>query len=131
IPNERWHMQSYLLGVPEIFVGYRSKNLRIVRTQMIQVSDIQTPNLEDKISRGHSVLLALRAELEKEKGEGSIGDDTIWRVVIRNGSWKQLQRLDDADAQKVKKRRDDPSKPIQRVGVVPEVMLQHIKEDSS
>ncbi|ESK85783.1 hypothetical protein Moror_2425 [Moniliophthora roreri MCA 2997] len=129
IPNQRWHMQSYLLGVPEIFIGYRSKNLRIVRTQMIQVSDIQTPDIEAKISRGHSVLSALRAELKKEKDEGSIRDDTIWKIAIRNGSWKQLQRLGDVDAQKVKKRRDDPSKPIQRIGIVPEVMLQHIRED--
>ncbi|KAK7051194.1 hypothetical protein VNI00_004694 [Paramarasmius palmivorus] len=128
IPDQRWHMQSYLLGVPEIFVGYRSKNMKILRTQMMQVSEIHTPNLAAQFERGYNVLSALRNQLEKDRNEGGSGDDIIWKVTIQSGRWSYLHRLDDSEALKVKKRREDPSRPIRRVGIVPEDMMHRIRE---
>ncbi|KAF5353681.1 hypothetical protein D9758_008608 [Tetrapyrgos nigripes] len=168
----RWHMQSHLLAVPQIFVGYRNDNLDIVKTQSIHTANIRPRNFEENIAKGYRVLSVLRghlsrsAELERctrlqsstsasseshtnldspdlgldklclkdpaidttwdtNTGTGASDDasDCIWKVTIRKWTIDSVHLLSMADAQRVKERRENPSKPVERLGIVPKVLI--------
>ncbi|THV01854.1 hypothetical protein K435DRAFT_383668 [Dendrothele bispora CBS 962.96] len=159
-------MQSHLLGVPEIFIGYRNDDHDIVRTEIVYTEDIKPKKFEDDIERGYRVLSSLRERLSTEQqGDGMkvsdksdsdlqnamIGlnlslnrprhepgdttrdtgrltsDDCIWKVTIKKWSFDAVERLNAADAQNVKKRREDPSRPIERIGIIPEAFVDAIR----
>ena len=136
-------MQSHLLAVPEIFVGYRNDSdkdgrLEIVRTKLIRTEDIRPANFEEQIERGYKLLKELRERLCGSSTEGmrstgltreanSSNADRIWKIAIEKWSLRSVKQLDDAKAQKVKKRREDPSRPVKRIGIVPKVLVQAIR----
>ncbi|KAG7091540.1 hypothetical protein E1B28_010569 [Marasmius oreades] len=129
ISYARWHMQSSLLEVPEIFVGYRDNNLCVTYTDTVRVSDIQPANFNDSLQRGYNVLSALRATFEsKREEEGTDLDDTIWKVVINEGYVSNAIKLEDIEAHKVKRRRELPHTPsVARVGIVPKEMVSRLR----
>ncbi|EEB89975.1 hypothetical protein MPER_11877 [Moniliophthora perniciosa FA553] len=128
VPYDRWHMQSYLLGVPEIFVGYHTWNLQISHTNTIRTAEIKTHKFDGHIARGYRALSSLRSYISREQTRSSSIDDTIWRVTIDSGRLANVQKLSPVDAETVKKRREDPLKaPIERIGIVPRSMIEALR----
>ncbi|KAF9257922.1 hypothetical protein L218DRAFT_981894 [Marasmius fiardii PR-910] len=131
IKYARWHMQSSLLGVPEIFVGYRDNtpSLRVTRTRTIRTSDIQPTNFYESLRQGLEVLTALWATFESKREEEGDLDDTIWKLVIKKGHVKDPVKLSDVQAEKVKRRREVPQKAsIARIGIVPKEIVSRLRE---
>ncbi|KAJ7671729.1 hypothetical protein B0H17DRAFT_1085029 [Mycena rosella] len=81
IAFNKWYMQSYLLGIPEIFVGFLDPAgvVRRFRTIPVQQRDIQ--RYQYKIDWGARVLHSLRAYCaragERDEGRGAL---KVWRV---------------------------------------------------
>ncbi|KAL0066382.1 hypothetical protein AAF712_006641 [Marasmius tenuissimus] len=122
VDKARWHMQSALLAVPEIFVGYRDNVLRITQTRSIRTADIEPDEYESNIHRGYGILSSLRSFFEGKVREGGQIDDVIWKVTLKKGSVVDLVQLDEEQANRVKTRTDDPQRPIQRLGIIPTAM---------
>ncbi|KAL0565035.1 hypothetical protein V5O48_016999, partial [Marasmius crinis-equi] len=95
-------------------------------TRMMRTSEIKPNNYDSSIQRGYEVLSSLRSELESKSHEG--GDNVIWKVTIKKGSVAGITRLTDAQATRVQKRREDPQKPIERIGIVPEEMITSLRQ---
>ncbi|KAK7453939.1 hypothetical protein VKT23_011451 [Stygiomarasmius scandens] len=133
-PWPRWHMQSHLLAVPEIFIGYRDDSSKIVRTRLVRTQDIKPASFEERIEKGYRVLKELKERLSTstdtsnlESGTSLNANDNIWKVAIGKWTLGPVTRLGDAEAQKVKRRREDPSRPIERVGIVPKALVEAIQ----
>ncbi|ESK86829.1 dhp1-interacting protein [Moniliophthora roreri MCA 2997] len=130
VPYDRWHMQSYLLGVPEIFVGYHTWNLQISHTDTIRTAEIKTHKFDGHIARGYRALSSLRSYISREQSNST--DDTIWRVTVDNGRLANVQKLSPSEAETVKKRREDSSRtPIERIGIVPKSMIDALRDKGS
>ncbi|KAL0061441.1 hypothetical protein AAF712_009159 [Marasmius tenuissimus] len=127
INKAKWHMQSALLGVPEIYVGYRDNALRITQTRTIRTADLKPGTYESNIHRGYEVLSSLRSILEEKVREGGQVDDVVWKVTVKKGSITGIVQLDETQTNRVKRRREDPQKPIERVGIVPRDMVASLR----
>ncbi|KAJ8074450.1 hypothetical protein PM082_015351 [Marasmius tenuissimus] len=127
INKAKWHMQSALLGVPEIYVGYRDNALRITQTRTIRTADLKPGTYESNIHRGYEVLSSLHSILEEKVREGGQVDDVVWKVTVKKGSITGIVQLDETQTNRVKRRREDPQKPIERVGIVPRDMVASLR----
>jgi RAT1-interacting protein len=127
IPYDRWHMQSYLLGVPKIFVGFHTWGLQINHTTTIRTCDIKTRNFDEHMARGYRALLAIRSYVLSER-EIDPEDDKIWRITVVKGNLTEKRLLSALEAEQVKTRREDPlMASVTRIGIVPHSMIEMLR----
>jgi len=82
---KKWYLQSRILGVGEVFAGYRDPNDVLCYTERINVDDLATRvkgwDPQKSIDRGARVLNSLRAfchtQMAVERDDGK-----VWRVVF-------------------------------------------------
>ncbi|KAI9063505.1 RAI1-domain-containing protein [Trametes sanguinea] len=127
----KFYMQSFLLGVPEIVVGFRTPAGRLTTTQTFKT--IQIPRLvrgkpgawdpQVCFSWGHHFLTTLRSivaapaeppESGKGDGPGTPREPStrVWRVVFAPGDGVKVSLLDEGGVQDVEAGED-------RVGILP------------
>ncbi|KAJ8074451.1 hypothetical protein PM082_015352 [Marasmius tenuissimus] len=118
----KWHMQSSLLGVPEIFLGYRDKAHRITKTTSMRVSDIKPAAYDHNIHRGYELLSTLRSRLESEVRQQGKMDGVIWRVKIKKGTITKIARSKEV------KEVVRGWKPTARLGIVPKHIIASLRK---
>jgi len=123
----KWHMQSSLLGVPEIFVGLRNDSLRITQTQVLLTSEIKPNNYDINIQKGYEALKHLYSTLANRVAELG-NDDMIWAVTVKNHSVTEIIELDETQASQVKKRRENKQNPVERVGIIPKDCVRSLRQ---
>ncbi|KAH7923115.1 hypothetical protein BV22DRAFT_1036718 [Leucogyrophana mollusca] len=129
LPWRKWYMQSYLLGIPTVFIGYRDHADVVRETEEVHLADMPIrENQESRIAReGYGALVSLKKTFAS-LSEGEVGsDDAIWKVTIQGGALRGVKRLNENQAQKVKMRRADPEHPVDRLGIVPRRIIEVLK----
>ncbi|RDB16074.1 Decapping nuclease RAI1 [Hypsizygus marmoreus] len=116
----RWHIQSSLIGVHEIFVGHRTDSDQIIKAESIIVSDI---HMTSRAASAHALLTKLR-NLTRD---ASRDENSIWKVILKKGDIVQVTELGPTQVSKVKGRRDDPRSPVKRIGIVPQRVIEALR----
>jgi RAT1-interacting protein len=100
------YLQSHLLGVSEVFVGYRNEDDVIEETVLASVESLIPQGIQAKITRGYNVLSNIRERvvMAQAASEGA-GDNSIWRVDIQGGGISTFESLTRAERAKVTKSR--------------------------
>lgn len=125
-------MQSFLLGTPEIFIGFRNDKNILVHTEKHRTAEIKESHL-----RGWDIEVALKDAFDlltrvKEickTQKTNLGLDTweskVWRVEIRGG------KVDEFKVREVSKREiqsiDRKVGNEEREGIVPAQLLETLK----
>nr|GAT48743.1 predicted protein [Mycena chlorophos] len=102
----KFYMQSFLLGVPEVFVGFRTPSGEISTTQTFRTVEIPRmvrgkPHAWDPsmcFRWGDSFLRFLQAEC-RAQGDGD--ESRVWRVTFRPGVGVDIALLDEAGVDEV------------------------------
>src|ERR1700685_1555416 len=83
------YLQSHLLGVSELFVGYHSNSI-LHRTESLYVADIPSKigredrrwNPQTELDRGYTVLTGIKKrcseQLSQSVGADGLSDDKVW-----------------------------------------------------
>ncbi|KAL7281998.1 hypothetical protein ACG7TL_003465 [Trametes sanguinea] len=137
----KFYMQSFLLGVPEVVVGFRTPAGRLTTTQTFKT--IQIPRLvrgkpgawdpQICFSWGHHFLNTLKSIVSApaEASEGGDGSGTprepskrVWRVVLAPGDGVRVSLLDDEGIRDVEAGED-------RVGILPRWYYDQVAGDGA
>jgi hypothetical protein len=118
-------MQSYLLGTPNIFVGYRDKYDVLQKTEMIAVRDLQTIfqigdtpfNPQVALERIHDILHAVvhRIKLDLQTYHC---DRAVWRLKVTPHGIKELRRLGSYEVHDL-----DSGDKERRIGIISERLI--------
>jgi RAT1-interacting protein len=130
----KWFWQSFLLGVPEIFVGYREGGF-LRRTESLNVDDI--PDLirhngntyfdvQAQLNSFQRILAAIRNHCiaAQQLGESHEGD--VWRVSLNHrvrparAVSLDMERLGEDDVLKINKGQEE------RLGMLPSWYVDHL-----
>jgi hypothetical protein len=125
----KWYLQSHLLGIPEIFVGYRDDADILRHTKTIAVADIPQKitgpgclswNPQQNIDWGFRVLTALR----KYCNNSGKAEETVWRVEVRGfGTGINIREPSEREVGQL----NDNSEP-RRLGIVPEWFVNEVRK---
>ncbi|KAJ6513060.1 RAI1-domain-containing protein [Mycena sanguinolenta] len=152
----KFYMQSFLLGVPEILVGFRTPGGEVTTTQTFRTVEI--PRLVRSkahgwdpgrcLAWGEAFLEFLKKHVPSHKqteGDGAVAEgkqeDThaeaaVWRVTFRPSVGVELRQLDDAALRDVEGGEEggakDGKEKVERVGFLPrwywEEATSHLNE---
>ncbi|EGO03105.1 hypothetical protein SERLA73DRAFT_176626 [Serpula lacrymans var. lacrymans S7.3] len=122
--RRKWFMQSHLIGINEIFVGYRDANNILQRTEMLPVSECfpKGRDPQQDIDWGYRMLSALKQYCQKQT-EGvrasarnsRVREGRIWRVLNRGTeSGVSIRELTSVEVAAVNRRHVG-----QRIGILP------------
>ncbi|KAJ6573395.1 hypothetical protein DFH09DRAFT_1457321, partial [Mycena vulgaris] len=98
--RSKWEMQSYLLGTPEIFVGFVDPAGVVRSTRTLAVRDVQSA-AQHRIDWGARVIHALR-EFCAVSTETENGALKVWRVEARN-KYVDVRELNVGEVRKLNK----------------------------
>ncbi|KAH7918907.1 hypothetical protein BV22DRAFT_1041406 [Leucogyrophana mollusca] len=127
LPWRTWYMQSYLLGVPTVFIGYRDHADVVRETEEVHLADLSIrESQESRIAcEGYNALVSLKTTFASlSEGES---DDAIWKVTIQGGALGEVKRLNENQARGVKARRADLKHLVDRLGIVPRRIIEVLK----
>jgi hypothetical protein len=123
-------LQSYLLGVSELLIGYHSNNV-LLRTELINVADIPSKiggegrswNPQTELDRGYTALTAIRQSCSEQLVQCSgVSDDRVWRVEVMKRTTKILELT----AQEVSDL-EITSDSEKRIGIVPSRVIEGLR----
>jgi RAT1-interacting protein len=130
---KRSYLQCYLLGVPELFIGYHSNGI-LRSTEALFISDIpskivnqgQPWNPQVELDRGYAVLTTIREScaehLAQRSNTDGMSNDKVWHVKVRNKETK-VQELTMQEARNLTSA-DDLE---QRIGIVPTRVVEELR----
>jgi len=127
---KKLYMQSYLLGVPELFIGYHSDSI-LRRTEAINVADLpsrmgrggQSWNPQPELDRGYTALTAIRRSCSEQLAQcPSICDDKVCRVEVAKGIVK-IRALTAPEVSDL----EITSGSEQRIGIVPSEVIERLR----
>ncbi|KAI0637617.1 RAI1-domain-containing protein [Trametes polyzona] len=130
----KFYIQSFLLGVPEIVVGFRTPQGRLTTTQTFQT--MQLPRLvrgkpgawdpQVCFSWGQHFLSTLKSMLSEPQAQSAPASDSetssplpqepparVWRIILAPGEGVKVSLLDEAGVHEVESGEED------RVGILP------------
>lgn len=130
-------MQSHLLGVNELFIGYHNDSV-LSRTEFLPVVEIlsrvgrmgQPWNPQTMIDRGHATLTTIRDLCRQDADNSPRGfDGSIWRVEARNSHPKiTCRKLDAREVITLGNQHIEESR--ERIGIVPLDVVRRLREES-
>lgn len=123
--SKKWYIQSHLMDVPEIFVGYRSGNFTLTRTQSFATDHFapDTRWLLQAQRNAHDALQALRQLCASYRFRSEADrHDAIWRATVRHGAVQQFRILDDKEVAQLRRKSRGP-----RVGLLPADHIAQIR----
>ncbi|KAJ6464992.1 RAI1-domain-containing protein [Mycena sanguinolenta] len=155
----KFYMQSFLLGVPEIIVGFRKPGGEVTTTQTFRTVEI--PRLVGGkvhgwnpgrcLAWGEAFLDFLKKHVGErpEPGDKGEGDDAgrkgkgkhthtgaaVWRVTFRPGVGVELRQLDDVTVRDVESGEEggvkDSKEKVERVGFLPRWYWEEVTAHSN
>ena len=84
--KKKWYLQSYLIGIPEICIGYRDSNFILQKVDRVPLDRLYKPPggmLEESCTFTHQILQSLRAFCSNS---GHRQSNPVWRVVVQRGA---------------------------------------------
>jgi RAT1-interacting protein len=123
----KWFMQSFLLGTPEIFVGYRNEAGLITGTATMSTATLASERLsgwdrQQSLDAGYGVLRSLRQYCQAAS-EGTSAEGKVWRVEITG---KSLAVREAAAKEMKEVNRKSGQKP--RTGILPQLLVENLKQ---
>jgi len=83
-------LQSHLLGVKTIFIGYRNDDEQVVSTEYVEVESLgeRQPKAPRSIDQGYRMLAAIKEQVALKGGP----ENAIWLVQMRKGCIGNIAR---------------------------------------
>lgn len=88
--KKKWYLQSHLIGIPEIFIGYRDREFILHKVERVPLNRVYVPpsgTMDEAYGLAYQVLRELRAFCRREGlcERGSEKARVHWRVTVRRG----------------------------------------------
>ncbi|GJE84875.1 hypothetical protein PsYK624_009510 [Phanerochaete sordida] len=82
-----WFVQSYLAGVPKLYVGFRSTSFTLTRGAWVSLADLLPPpeTMNMMHRRLHNVLTELRIFCEIRAQVSASAPRELWTATVKNG----------------------------------------------
>ncbi|KAI0092395.1 hypothetical protein BDY19DRAFT_924054 [Irpex rosettiformis] len=83
--KKKWYLQSYLIGIPEICIGYRDTNFILRKMERVPLDQLYSPpsgTLQDAYAFANRILESLR-NFCSSPGYGS--SSGVWKVTVQRG----------------------------------------------
>ena len=83
--KKKWFLQSYLIGIPEICIGYRDQDFILHSMDRVPLDQLYHPpggTLENAYGLAHQVLQELRLFCS-----GLGHNSRVWKVTVQRGTF--------------------------------------------
>ncbi|KAJ7595496.1 hypothetical protein C8J56DRAFT_922457 [Mycena floridula] len=114
-----WYLQSQMIGVPIVFIGYHDGK-QLKRTEAIKVGDILTAQIQNRYDWLLRVLKSLRAHCLQPSGDA---EAAVWRVEVMKNKVK-ARRIFNSELKRINGR-------DKRVGILPVWFTEGLKKAST
>jgi len=131
------YLQSHLLGVSELFIGYHSNRI-LRRTESVYVADIpskigrenQPWNPQTELDRGYTALAAIKKscteQLAQSAGVDRLSDDKVWRMEVKD----IVTKVHELTGEEVCDLAPPSNLEEKRIGVVPFRVIEELRRIS-